>query len=122
MVGSFGPGQIFGELAMMYDCERQATVVASQASQLWALDRRTHAQITAAVAAEGDPASYVEMLQRVPLLQGLSHELLEQARCLPPLPRGLSRRARSGCLPARADGTRDAPRQLRGGRVHRPAG
>jgi len=34
-------GQTFGEIAMLYDCERTATVIATVDSVLWSLDRQT---------------------------------------------------------------------------------
>lgn len=35
------PGQIFGELALLYDCPRAASIVAASDSVLWSLDRNT---------------------------------------------------------------------------------
>merc|ERR1719237_327056 len=34
-------GQSFGELALMYNCPRAATVVASRSSVVWSIDRDT---------------------------------------------------------------------------------
>eukprot|EP00753_Platysulcus_tardus_P015881 PLAT5326.1.p1 GENE.PLAT5326.1~~PLAT5326.1.p1 ORF type:complete len:889 (-),score=513.32 PLAT5326.1:1745-4411(-) len=45
LVAHFGPGGTFGELALMYSMARTATVVASEDSTLWALDRRTYRTI-----------------------------------------------------------------------------
>jgi hypothetical protein len=33
------PGQTFGHVALLYGCERMATIIASEASELWHLDR-----------------------------------------------------------------------------------
>jgi len=35
------PGQIFGELALLYDCARAATVIAAEGCIVWSLDRST---------------------------------------------------------------------------------
>ena len=77
-MGTLGPGTVFGELAMMYDCKRQATITATEAGLLWGLDRATYQKITASANCGDDQSRYVEILQKVPLLHGLSHELLEQ--------------------------------------------
>ncbi|KAF2006000.1 camp-dependent protein kinase-like protein regulatory subunit [Amniculicola lignicola CBS 123094] len=44
-VGTVGPGGSFGELALMYNAPRAATVVSTEASTLWALDRVTFRRI-----------------------------------------------------------------------------
>ncbi len=40
-VASRGPGDSFGELALLYNCPRAATVKASGPARVWALDRIT---------------------------------------------------------------------------------
>lgn len=35
------PGEAFGELALLYNAPRAASIEASEPSELWALDRRT---------------------------------------------------------------------------------
>ncbi len=44
-VGSVGPGGSFGELALMYNAPRAATVMSTDSSTLWALDRITFRRI-----------------------------------------------------------------------------
>lgn len=44
-VGSVGPGGSFGELALMYNAPRAATVVSSEPAVLWQLDRVTFRRI-----------------------------------------------------------------------------
>jgi cAMP-dependent protein kinase regulator len=44
-VGSVGPGGSFGELALMYNAPRAASVVSTSPAVLWALDRITFRRI-----------------------------------------------------------------------------
>ena len=39
-IGSMGEGQVFGELAILYNCTRTASVRADSDAAVWALDRR----------------------------------------------------------------------------------
>eukprot|EP00397_Hematodinium_sp_SG-2012_P013583 GEMP01013799.1.p1 GENE.GEMP01013799.1~~GEMP01013799.1.p1 ORF type:complete len:484 (+),score=133.47 GEMP01013799.1:337-1788(+) len=64
-------GSVFGELALMYDAPRQATVIATQASSLLALDRRTFKRFLMGAEDITPPAHY-EVLDRVPWLQKLT--------------------------------------------------
>ncbi len=41
MVKSYFPGEAFGELALLYNAKRAASIVAKTLSLLWALDRET---------------------------------------------------------------------------------
>mmetsp|Transcript_10050 Transcript_10050/g.19870 ORF Transcript_10050/g.19870 Transcript_10050/m.19870 type:complete len:785 (-) Transcript_10050:1101-3455(-) len=45
-VAKRGPGQSFGEIALMYNCARKATVRCTEAAELWAIDRYTFKRIT----------------------------------------------------------------------------
>lgn len=47
MVNQLGTGQIFGELALLYNCPRTATVQAATNSSVWILDRDTFRAIVA---------------------------------------------------------------------------
>lgn len=69
-VGTAEPGSSFGELALMYNAPRAATVTANSDSVLWALDRLTFRRILL------DKTSakrklYGNFLKEVPILRGL---------------------------------------------------
>lgn len=70
-VGSTGPGGSFGELALMYNAPRAATVVSTDAkSTLWALDRITFRRILMDSAFQRR-RMYEAFLEEVPLLSSL---------------------------------------------------
>jgi cAMP-dependent protein kinase regulator len=52
LVGSRGPGTCFGELALMYNSPRSATVTAVLGSTVWCVDRYTYRRIVANVGAQ----------------------------------------------------------------------
>ncbi|KAF9728814.1 hypothetical protein PMIN06_002498 [Paraphaeosphaeria minitans] len=70
-VGSVGPGGSFGELALMYNAPRAATVVSAEASNLWALDRVTFRRILMDSAFQRR-RMYEGFLEEVPLLASLT--------------------------------------------------
>lgn len=61
-------GDAFGELALLYNCPRAASVEAAERSVLWALDRESFNNIVKK-AAVAHREQLEEFLQRVPLLQ-----------------------------------------------------
>ncbi|RMZ89727.1 hypothetical protein DV736_g3042, partial [Chaetothyriales sp. CBS 134916] len=70
-VASIAPGGSFGELALMYNAPRAATVVSvAKRSTLWALDRVTFRRILMTNAAE-KRKMYEGFLEEVPLLSSL---------------------------------------------------
>lgn len=70
-VGSISPGGSFGELALMYNAPRAATIVsASKGGVLWQLDRITFRRILMTDAAE-KRKMYEGFLEEVPLLSSL---------------------------------------------------
>lgn len=71
LVASCGPGDAFGELALLYNCPRAASVIAREASLLWKLDRETFNHIVKG-AAELRMAKLQSFIAKCPLLQGLS--------------------------------------------------
>ena len=66
-------GGSFGELALMYNCPRAATVKASGPVTLWALDRQTFQQ-TMKASQSSKQEKYSEFLSSVPLLESLTRE------------------------------------------------
>lgn len=70
-VTSCGPGTSFGELALMYNAPRAATVVSSEPSILWQLDRVTFRRILMDSAFQRR-RMYESFLDSVPLLKDLT--------------------------------------------------
>jgi cAMP-dependent protein kinase regulator len=70
-VGNTGPGGSFGELALMYNAPRAATVQSTEPSTLWALDRLTFRRILMDSAFQRR-RMYENFLDSVPLLAPLS--------------------------------------------------
>lgn len=71
-VNSIGPGGSFGELALMYNAPRAATVISTEAnSTLWALDRITFRRILMDSAFQRR-RMYESFLEEVPLLSSLA--------------------------------------------------
>ena len=71
-VNTIGPGGSFGELALMYNAPRAATVVSTEAgSTLWALDRVTFRRILMDSAFQRR-RMYESFLEEVPLLSSLT--------------------------------------------------
>lgn len=72
-VGAIGPGGSFGELALMYNAPRAATIVSTDSkSTLWALDRITFRRILMDSAFQRR-RMYEAFLEEVPLLSSLKH-------------------------------------------------
>ncbi|KAF2475548.1 camp-dependent protein kinase A regulatory subunit [Lindgomyces ingoldianus] len=70
-VGSVGLGGSFGELALMYNAPRAATIVSTEQSTLWALDRVTFRRILMDSAFQRR-RMYEGFLEEVPLLSSLT--------------------------------------------------
>merc|ERR1712232_1016365 len=63
-------GDVFGELALLYNCPRAASVEASEKSVLWQLDRDTFNHIVKE-AAQKKRQRYDTFLTKVPLLASM---------------------------------------------------
>ncbi|KAI9025252.1 cAMP dependent protein kinase regulatory subunit [Phycomyces nitens] len=70
-VTSYGPGGSFGELALMYNAPRAATIVATSEGVLWALDRVTFRSIVVENTAK-KRMMYEHFLEEVPLFKSLN--------------------------------------------------
>lgn len=70
-VATYGPGGSFGELALMYNAPRAATVVATSRSTMWALDRVTFRSILVEHTSR-KRKMYETFLSEVPILQTLN--------------------------------------------------
>ena len=69
-VFEYGPGGSFGELALMYNAPRAATITAATECTLWALDRMTFRRILMDSTSK-KRRKYERFLDDVPLLDGL---------------------------------------------------
>lgn len=76
---NYEPGEAFGELALLYNAPRAATITASEACVLWALDRQTFTHIVKDSASK-KRAEYEEFLEKVSLLASMeSYERMKLA-------------------------------------------
>eukprot|EP00406_Dinophysis_acuminata_P064671 CAMPEP_0179267240 /NCGR_PEP_ID=MMETSP0797-20121207/29824_1 /TAXON_ID=47934 /ORGANISM="Dinophysis acuminata, Strain DAEP01" /LENGTH=411 /DNA_ID=CAMNT_0020975487 /DNA_START=3 /DNA_END=1234 /DNA_ORIENTATION=- len=71
VVSTCSAGGVFGELALLYNCPRAATVRSKEPGVLWKLDRATFGHIVKD-SAEKKRARYDAFLARVPVLLNLS--------------------------------------------------
>lgn len=77
----YGPGGSFGELALMYNCERAATVRATAPSRLWTMDLSTFRR-SLATTASSQIVSRCEFLRKVPFLAELNNEQVWHVMCV----------------------------------------
>jgi CRP-like cAMP-binding protein/uncharacterized protein YciI len=73
-VAALGPGRFFGELSLVHNCPRNATVTSSsEDGMLWQLDRKTFRHVIASKSMKSK-ATAVTYLRDVQILSGLSDE------------------------------------------------
>lgn len=79
---NYQPGEVFGELALMYNAPRAATIVAIEASELYSLDRETFNNIVK-VNAIKQRERYEDFLQKIEILKDLNdYEKAKICDCL----------------------------------------
>ncbi|XP_049819329.1 cGMP-dependent protein kinase, isozyme 1-like isoform X2 [Aethina tumida] len=75
ILGRIGPGKTFGELALLYNCMRTASIRALEDSKVWVLDRRIFQRIMVRTGLQRLQDN-IGFLRSVPLLAKLSNEVL----------------------------------------------
>ncbi|XP_055332267.1 cGMP-dependent protein kinase 1-like isoform X2 [Paramacrobiotus metropolitanus] len=72
---NMGPGKVFGELAILYNCKRTATIRAVVPCKVWAIDRQSFQMI---MMRQGlmKQQEYVAFLKSVPSMKGLPDDTL----------------------------------------------
>uniref|UniRef100_A0A1I8ISQ5 cGMP-dependent protein kinase n=1 Tax=Macrostomum lignano TaxID=282301 RepID=A0A1I8ISQ5_9PLAT len=76
-LGAVGQGIAFGELALLYNCTRTASVKAESSAKLWCLDRTVFKAIMMKAGLEKQ-SDYVGFLRSVPLLKNLDTSKLNK--------------------------------------------
>lgn len=79
VLAKYGPGGSFGELALVYNCERAATVRAVTPCRLWTMDLTVFRRLLA-TAACSQVVARCEFLRKVPLLAELTNEQVRKPR------------------------------------------
>ncbi|KAK2589063.1 hypothetical protein KPH14_001898 [Odynerus spinipes] len=69
------PGKVLGELAILYNCKRTATITAAVDCKLWAIDRQSFQTIMMRTGLTKQ-AEYTEFLKSVPIFKDLPDEAL----------------------------------------------
>ncbi|XP_023224247.1 cGMP-dependent protein kinase 1-like [Centruroides sculpturatus] len=77
VIGNMGPGKAFGELAILYNCTRTASVRALSDTKVWVLDRQLFQAIMMRTGLQRQEEN-MSFLRSVPLLKDLSNEILSK--------------------------------------------
>ncbi|KAJ8882012.1 hypothetical protein PR048_018500 [Dryococelus australis] len=75
VLGRMGPGKAFGELAILYNCTRTASIRVVNDAKVWVLDRRVFQQIMMRTGLQRLEDN-INFLRSVPLLKDLSSDVL----------------------------------------------
>lgn len=73
VLSTISPGKVFGELAILYNCTRTATVRALGPCRLWAIDRHVFQSIMMRTGIQRHK-QHMEFLQSVPAFRGLTND------------------------------------------------
>ncbi|XP_018915729.1 cGMP-dependent protein kinase, isozyme 2 forms cD4/T1/T3A/T3B isoform X3 [Bemisia tabaci] len=74
-LSTIAPGKVFGELAILYNCKRTATIKAATDCKLWAIERQCFQTIMMRTGLIRQ-AEYTDFLKSVPLFKDLPEETL----------------------------------------------
>ncbi|OXU24925.1 cGMP-dependent protein kinase, isozyme 2 forms cD4/T1/T3A/T3B isoform X2 [Nasonia vitripennis] len=74
-LSTLAPGKVLGELAILYNCKRTATITAATDCQLWAIDRQCFQTIMMRTGLSRQ-AEYTDFLKSVPIFKALPEETL----------------------------------------------
>ncbi|XP_053983124.1 cGMP-dependent protein kinase, isozyme 2 forms cD4/T1/T3A/T3B isoform X1 [Hylaeus volcanicus] len=74
-MSTLAPGKVLGELAILYNCKRTATITAATDCQLWAIDRQCFQTIMMRTGLSRQ-AEYTDFLKSVPIFKNLPEETL----------------------------------------------
>ncbi|EEB19945.1 cGMP-dependent protein kinase, isozyme, putative [Pediculus humanus corporis] len=75
VLGRMGPGKAFGELAILYNCRRTASIKVVSDAKVWVLDRQVFQKIMMKTGLQRLQEN-LNFLRSVPLLQSLNNEVL----------------------------------------------
>ncbi|XP_035208716.1 cGMP-dependent protein kinase, isozyme 1-like [Stegodyphus dumicola] len=75
VIGILRPGRAFGELAILYNCTRTATVKAAEDAKIWVMDRKAFHTIMMKTGLQRQEDN-MKFLRSVPLLKNLKDEVL----------------------------------------------
>jgi cAMP-dependent protein kinase regulator len=76
-IGTAGPGEVFGELALLYDCPRSATVVADSDCLLFRASREIFRRIQASFVLANDDTTR-RLLKRTKLFEDLPDDIIRE--------------------------------------------
>ncbi|XP_063895190.1 cGMP-dependent protein kinase, isozyme 2 forms cD4/T1/T3A/T3B-like [Helicoverpa armigera] len=74
-LSTMAPGKVFGELAILYNCKRTATIKAATDCRLWAIERQCFQTIMMRTGLIRQ-AEYTDFLKSVPIFKDLSEDTL----------------------------------------------
>lgn len=77
VVGSFGAGVVFGELAILYKAKRFASILATTDAKIWSLDRKVFQRIMVKTGQQEHEIN-MKFLQSVDILKGLTPEVFHK--------------------------------------------